>query len=143
WEMVLNSLKAEELKGAELEVCFERGEYTIMCDFSILNIFENLFSNAIKHNDKERVKVKVSAKVVEEGLLRICVEDNGPGLPADMRERVFNRFDRGVKEGKISGYGLGLSIVKLATERLGGRVWVEEGEELGGTCFVIELPLKG
>ena len=143
WEMVLNSLKAEELKGAELEVCFERGEYTIMCDFSILNIFENLFSNAIKHNDKERVKVKVSAKVVEEGLLRICVEDNGPGFPADMRERVFNRFDRGVKEGKISGYGLGLSIVKLATERLGGRVWVEEGEELGGTCFVIELPLKG
>lgn len=142
WEMVLNSLKTEELKGAELEVGFDRGEHTILCDFSILNIFENLFSNAIKHSDKEKVMVKVSAEEGEGDMLRISVEDNGPGIPEDMRERVFSRFDRGVKEGKISGFGLGLSIVKLATERLGGRIWVEEGKELGGARFVLELPLR-
>lgn len=71
----------------------------------------------------------------------ICVEDRGPGVPADLRERIFEPFYRlpGASE-REGGVGLGLSLVKTIAERHGGHVRCE-ARDGGGARFVVELPL--
>jgi signal transduction histidine kinase len=71
----------------------------------------------------------------------ICVEDRGPGVPPDQRERIFEPFYRlpGARE-REGGVGLGLSLVKTIAERHGGHVRCE-AREGGGARFVVELPL--
>lgn len=79
------------------------------------------------------------------GALLIAVEDGGPGIPADERELIFERFSRGTgskKRGGSEGVGLGLSLVAEHIALHDGRVWVEDrpdGEP--GARFVIELPV--
>jgi two-component system, OmpR family, sensor kinase len=71
----------------------------------------------------------------------LCVEDRGPGVPPELRERVFEPFYRlpGASE-RVGGVGLGLSLVKSIAERHGGQVQCE-AREGGGARFVIKLPL--
>jgi len=74
-------------------------------------------------------------------VVEICVEDRGPGVPPDQRERIFEPFYRlpGASE-REGGVGLGLSLVKTIAERHGGHVRCE-AREGGGARFVVELPL--
>ena len=77
--------------------------------------------------------------------VQIAVEDNGPGVPAEDRDRIFDRFSRGTESGKRSpdsGVGLGLALVSEHVRLHGGRVWVEDsrGEQIGAR-FVVELPI--
>jgi signal transduction histidine kinase len=68
--------------------------------------------------------------------------DTGPGIPAEARDRVFEKFtqlDRGALRGH-KGTGLGLTFCQLAVEAHGGRIWVEDGPE-GGAAFCFTLPL--
>jgi signal transduction histidine kinase len=92
-----------------------------------------LVDNAIRHgNDEGRVRV-----TVRPGLL--TVEDDGPGIPAADRDRVFDRFWRG-EAAAPGGSGLGLSIAGWIAERHGGRI--EAGESrLGGARFDVTLPV--
>ncbi|MEO9151999.1 MAG: ATP-binding protein [Lapillicoccus sp.] len=71
--------------------------------------------------------------------IRILVDDDGPGVPASERERIFERFVRGGSRGSLPGSGLGLSIVGETVSSHGGRVWCEEAPG-GGARFCIELP---
>jgi len=73
-----------------------------------------------------------------QALLRVC--DRGPGVPAAMRERIFEPFFRlpGHAE-QAGGVGLGLSLVKQIAQRHGGSVRCEDREG-GGSCFVLALP---
>jgi signal transduction histidine kinase len=77
--------------------------------------------------------------------LLIHVADSGPGIPADERERVFERF-RQVKSNQpvrgAKGVGLGLTFTRLALEAHGGRIWVEQNSPLSGACFAVTLPYK-
>jgi signal transduction histidine kinase len=76
---------------------------------------------------------------------RISVADNGPGIPADRREQVFDRFvqvpeaDGGRPGG---GTGLGLAISLQIVEHFGGRIWVEAAPQ-GGALFRVTLPRRG
>ena len=75
--------------------------------------------------------------------IRVIVEDHGPGIPADERDHLFERFYRGVRSGQRAssqGTGLGLSLVAEHVRLHGGRVW-SEGAPGRGTWFVVELPL--
>ncbi len=74
----------------------------------------------------------------ENDLIEIHVADNGPGIPEDMIEQVFEPY----VTGKLKGSGLGLPIVKKIVEEHGGRIWVENLEQ-GGACFIIRLPVQG
>ena len=83
----------------------------------------------------------------EDGVVRITIEDDGPGLPPDKLEKVFERFysDRpvGAKFGNNSG--LGLSIVKQIIETHRGEVWAEnrmDGDRVLGARFVVRLPAR-
>jgi two-component system OmpR family sensor kinase len=72
------------------------------------------------------------------GLVRLIVEDDGPGIPPELRDRIFERFVRG--EGDRGGsFGLGLSIVQAVAVAHGGTVRLETPAG-GGTRFVVELP---
>lgn len=97
----------------------------------------NLVTNARRHATS-RVEVGL-ARV--DGRVRITVDDDGPGIPAADRDRVFERFTR-LDNGRTrdqGGSGLGLAVVRSIVVRHGGRVWAD-ASPLGGARFTIDLP---
>jgi signal transduction histidine kinase len=68
------------------------------------------------------------------------VSDDGPGIPLDRRERLFERFSR-VDTTSRGGFGLGLVYCRLAVEAHGGKIWVEDNEQGQGSKFVFCLPI--
>jgi signal transduction histidine kinase len=88
--------------------------------------------------DKGRIRVRTRA--LDPQRVRLEFEDEGPGIPPEMRDRVFEPFFTTKPVGQ--GTGLGLSLSHGIIERHGGRIWVES---LAGTGsrFVIELPIGG
>ncbi len=99
----------------------------------------NLLENARRYGGGE-VTVTLRAPANSSGAVQVRVCDRGAGVPAAMRERIFEPFFRlpGHAE-QAGGVGLGLSLVKQIAERHGGRVRCEEREG-GGSCFTMELP---
>ena len=102
----------------------------------------NLVSNAIKYN-REGGLVLLQLES-DAGSALISVEDEGPGIPEELRERVFERFFRvdASRSRDTGGTGLGLAIVKHVAESQGGSVTVGESH-LGGAAFTVSLPLLG
>lgn len=105
----------------------------------IEEVWVNYVSNAIQYGGAPPV-VRLGATKRSDGMIRFWVRDNGPGLePAD-QARLFAPFIR-LNHQDISGYGLGLSIVKRIIDRLGGRVGIESGGLPGeGSLFYFTLP---
>ncbi len=85
----------------------------------------NLAANAVAHTYEPSGRVRLSARVLASGRLSLTVEDDGPGIPADQRERVFDRFHRtdAARTRSAGGTGLGLAIVRDAVEAHGGQTW--------------------
>jgi len=106
----------------------------------LLQCISALVTNAVAHTSGGG-NVEVSAWGTGE-TWRLAVDDNGPGVPAQKRAEVFERFTRldASRSSESGGTGLGLAITKRLVELMDGRVWVEDGP-LGGARFVIELPL--
>jgi PAS domain S-box-containing protein len=102
-------------------------------------ILENLLSNAMRHTP-EGTRVWVRAHS-QEGGITIVVEDEGPGVPDDMREAIFEPFRQvpGSRAEHSPGVGVGLSLVRRFAELHGGRVWMQEREG-GGASFRVFLP---
>jgi len=101
----------------------------------------NLVDNAIKYSPVAgRIAVRVSTSV--NGMAVLDVSDTGPGIPLDLRPRVFDRFyraDRSRSRENGGGTGLGLSIARWAVEVNGGQLTLESSEGAGAT-FRITLP---
>lgn len=85
--------------------------------------------------------VRISA-MPDGGYVRIEVADSGPGIPAEDRERVFERFFHRHPSGEEPGTGLGLAVVAAVVAAHGGRCWAEAAPE-GGAQFVLRLPRAG
>jgi len=102
-------------------------------------VLSHLVDNAIRHAGQGEVRVHLA---LEGGRLLLSVTDQGKGLPRDVLESLFNRFDGDMSPValRISGTGLGLSIVKALVERMGGRVRAGSPAD-GGTRIEISLPL--
>jgi two-component system phosphate regulon sensor histidine kinase PhoR len=106
----------------------------------VQQVLSNLVDNAIKYGGGEGT-VTIRGRTAENGSIELCVADNGPGIPEDARERIFERFYRldKARSREQGGTGLGLSIVKHIIQCHGGKVWVES--ELGkGSRFCFSLP---
>ncbi len=103
-------------------------------------VLANLVDNAIKYGRTEGA-VTISGRVLENGHREICVQDDGPGLPAEAVDRVFDRFYRvdKARSRDQGGTGLGLSIVKDIIQAHGGRVWAESRAGQGAS-FYFTLP---
>ena len=83
-------------------------------------------------------RMEVSAESMEEGSIRVCFKDNGIGIAPEDRDRIFGLFERIHPATEYEGTGIGLTIVRKATERMGGQVGLES--ELGrGSNFWIQL----
>lgn len=102
----------------------------------LLQILGNLLTNAARHGRPSgTVRVILDA---DDHAARIAIEDDGPGIPAPDRERVFEKFYRGSMSSR--GLGLGLSIARDLVLAHGGTIRVEDAQS-GGARFVVELPL--
>ena len=128
-----------ESRGARLEVACDEAAAVEADPEALRQVLRNLLDNAVRHAP-ESSTVRVSARPVD-GRVRLAVEDEGPGIPAEHRGRVFERFYR-VDAGRSrasGGTGLGLSIVKHLVAAHGGEVGVDS--EVGrGTAVWVTLP---
>jgi two-component system sensor histidine kinase KdpD len=99
-------------------------------------VIVNLLENACKYG-----RGKVAIRVRGDGpLIRVDVEDAGPGVPSEARDAVFDRFHR-LHEGQESGTGIGLYLVKALVEAHGGWVRIADAPALGGARFTVRIPL--
>lgn len=107
----------------------------------LARVISNLVDNAAKYGDGA-----TGIEIVDhDDTVQIAVEDNGPGVPAEERSVIFDRFSRGSaggRRGTDSGVGLGLSLVAEHVGLHRGRVWVEDrADGRPGARFVVELPV--
>jgi len=108
----------------------------VYADDMLGSVFRNLLVNAVQHNDSDLPEVTVSASTTDETAV-VRVADNGPGIPDDLKEQVFEQTETGLDS---EGTGLGLYLVRTLIERYGGTVRVEDNDPRGA-AFVVELPL--
>ncbi len=103
----------------------------------------NLIDNAIKYGGPGKlVRVRIHH---ESRMVHVAVDDAGPGVPVEVRARIFERFERGAQarsaDGEpVRGSGIGLSLVKHVADTHGGKVWVESRSDGDGATFVLALP---
>lgn len=101
-------------------------------------IVENLITNAIKYTPAG-TPIEVRIEPMEAGAL-IAIEDRGPGIPIELKKKIFEAFQRGPDApNKAKGSGVGLSLVARFAELHGGRAWVEDRPG-GGSSFRVYLP---
>jgi len=113
-------------------------EVPVVADWDRLaHVLDNLLGNADRYSPAGS-PITLSAAAGARGMVVVHVADQGPGVPAELRERVFERFVRG--GGEVPGTGLGLAIVKGLVEAQGGRVWLEEDVVPHGARFGFALP---
>jgi signal transduction histidine kinase len=105
----------------------------------LVQVLVNLLSNAAKFTPAEDGRVEVRLIRLDKHL-RVCVADNGRGIPEDELDLVFEKFRQASSGGeKPIGTGLGLPISRQIVENFGGRIWAETGQDRGAAlCF--ELP---
>ncbi len=117
---------------AAAEVTADRTRFT--------QILINFGSNALKYG-KRGGRAELSAQAVSEQRLRLCVRDDGVGIPLDKQDKIFQPFQRaGQEAGPIEGTGIGLSISKRLAELMGGAVGFHSTPGVGSE-FWLELPV--
>ena len=103
-----------------------------------------LVDNAAKYSARGST-IRITTRRAEADMISVAVEDDGPGIPVELRERVFEKFFRALREtdssrNQPSGMGMGLSIARGIVEAHGGRIWIESGAG-GGSRVLFTLPI--
>ena len=100
----------------------------------VINLVTNA-EHAVRGRAPAVIQLQTAARA---GWVRLTVEDSGPGVPREIRQRIFDPFF--TTKGPDEGSGLGLAICQRVVSEVGGKLWLEDSEELGGARFVVELP---
>ena len=103
---------------------------------SVHQCLVHLIDNACKYSSAASA-VEISCSL-DEQLVCLQVHDHGPGIPVDEQEAVFERFRRGSNSVEIPGSGIGLTLVRMLADQMGGSAHVENAEE-GGAVVVLAL----
>ncbi len=108
---------------------------TIECEQTrIMQVFQNLLSNAMKYMDKSQGQIKVGC-VEENGFWKFYVADNGPGIEEKYFEKIFQLFQTLAPRDEFESTGIGLTATKKIVELYNGKVWVESEPGQGSTFF--------
>ena len=112
---------------------------------AVSEVVYTLIDNAAKYSAKGST-IRIAARHAGDGLIQMAVEDEGRGIPVDLRERVFDKFFRATRDGDVSthqpsGTGMGLAIAKGIVEAHEGKIWIEPGAGGKGTRVVFTLPI--
>jgi signal transduction histidine kinase len=138
-ELVLHAIDALPDRDVPVEVTAPATDTVVRADKRRLEqVIVNLVANARQHGGGvDRVRIEA-----DDAAARIIVEDRGPGVAPEDRDRVFERFYRGPHTGRATGgVGLGLALVAEHARLHGGRAWVEGRADGAGARFVVELPV--
>jgi K+-sensing histidine kinase KdpD len=111
----------------------------------IAEVLYSLIDNATKYSPAG-TPVRVIAQRAPDEMIQFVIEDEGRGIPPDLRERVFDKFFRATSEGATSlgrpkGLGMGLAIARGIVEAHGGRIWIESGKNSKGTRIAFIVPI--
>jgi PAS domain S-box-containing protein len=101
-------------------------------------VLRNLFSNAIKHHDKDQGKIQISCRDINNDFYEFSVCDDGPGIPKQFQERIFGMFQTLKPRDEMEGSGMGLALIKKIVETYGGAIVVNS--ESRGCCFKFTWP---
>jgi signal transduction histidine kinase len=109
----------------------------LMCDkLLIIQVFQNLISNAIKYSSRRRSAVIEIGSIEKPGQPPVIfVRDNGAGFDITQADKLFNVFQRMHTEAEFEGIGIGLATVRRIIARHGGRIWAEAAVDLGATFY--------
>jgi two-component system phosphate regulon sensor histidine kinase PhoR len=135
-EKVFAELRSK-LNSTHIQLINSMPGLTVRADAARLEqVFFNLLDNAVKYGGAEGT-IEAGVRSVGEKDVEIFIRDNGPGIPPEALDRVFERFFRvdKARSREKGGTGLGLSIVKHIVQSHGGRVWVESTVGKGATFF--------
>jgi K+-sensing histidine kinase KdpD len=145
----LNEIIVAAMKRAEPRTRAHRVELWLDEELPAVRVDERAMSevvyvlveNAAKYSPPASV-IRVLAKGGEESSVQLVVEDQGPGIPVELRERVFDKFFRAMRDGdkSKSGTGMGLAIAKGIVEAHGGHISIEDSGDSNGIRVVVLLP---
>ena len=112
---------------------------------AVSEVVYTLIDNAAKYSAKGST-IRIVARRAGEQLIEMGIEDEGPGIPKELRERVFDKFFRATRDGDVTtqkptGTGMGLAIAKGIVEAHEGRIWIESGRGGRGTRVLFTLPI--
>ncbi|NMB76271.1 MAG: HAMP domain-containing protein [Myxococcales bacterium] len=142
-QRIVDLLRAAAQAKKQAPSCEIPADLSVSADERALEqILQNLLDNAIKYTPEDG-RIRLGARL-EDDFVRLEVEDDGPGIAPEHRERIFERFYR-VDPGRsreLGGTGLGLAIVKRLAEAMGGSVGMEPVEPRGSR-FWVRLPRAG
>ena len=133
--------RRETHDDAEITLVEPPSEQThVLANELLASVFRNLINNAVLHNDSAAPEVRISVEE-DDDVVQVRVADNGPGVPEDMKERLFAEGEKGLESG---GTGIGLFLVQNLVESYGGDIWVEDRsgtdtDDTTGAVFVVEL----
>ena len=109
---------------------------------ALVEVVYVLLDNAAKYSAPGST-IRIAATQDDQNQVRLSVEDEGPGIPPELRERVFDKFYRATRETverQPAGTGMGLAIAQGIIEAHEGRIWIEAGRGGRGARFVVTLP---
>jgi two-component system sensor histidine kinase KdpD len=147
-EIITMALKRAEPRTQthQMEVWIEDELPTIKVDEqAIAEVIYTLVDNAAKYSPPGS-PIRIRTATAADHTLQLSVEDHGPGLSPEIRERVFEKFFRAMRDGdagdrRSSGTGMGLAIARGIVDAHGGKIWIEDAEGHAGAKFVIQLPV--
>jgi two-component system sensor histidine kinase KdpD len=107
---------------------------------AVSEVIYTLIDNACKYAPPGTT-IKIEARRAAEDMVKIAVEDEGPGVPITERKKVFERFFRVANDGSTGGIGMGLAIAKGIVQAHGGEIWIEDMSPKQGARFVFTVPV--
>jgi two-component system sensor histidine kinase KdpD len=125
------------LDGHPVEIAMASGLPAPRVDPRLISqVIFTLLENAAKYSGPS-TKITVSVRQKEKNIC-FAVDDEGPGIPADLRDHVFEKFFRA---GSQPGLGMGLAIARGIVQAHGGKIWIENGPDGKGTSVQFMVPL--